>query len=184
MKQRGELRSEAERGRRHGRGLLYVMRQRAGNLEVAEDIVQEAWRVLLEKFRAQGSTALDDPERLPAYIQHTAIKLFLAQERKHQRRRTDTDSALLDEVVDENGGDALDELMRQHLCQSVRDCIAALDNERDRKLLYWYYIEERSKQSICDELALESRHFDRVAHRARNRFRLRLREGEPWPTAR
>lgn len=151
------------------------MRQRVGNragsLGAAEDITQETWRVLLEKFRAQGCAALDDPERLPAYIQHTAVNLFLAQERKHQRRRTDADSELLDEAVDEQGIDALDELVRQRLRQSVRDCIGELNNERDRKLLYWYYIEERSKQSICDELALEPRHFDRVAHRARDRFR-------------
>lgn len=154
------------------KGLYYAMRHRTGDNFLAEDICQETWRIMLEKFRGLGSGVMENPQLLPAYIHQTALNLFLAEEKKTVRRRTDVDHEALADVVDENCEAAVDELARTRMQKRVREVIDGLQNARDRLILYRYYIQEQSKEQICRELSLDSRHFDRVAHRARDRLRL------------
>jgi RNA polymerase sigma-70 factor, ECF subfamily len=44
-------------------------------------------------------------------------------------------------------------------------------SERDRQILYRFYIAEEDKDRICADLQLSSLHFNRVLHRARERYR-------------
>lgn len=170
--QQGNGSAETELVSLFHKGLYYAMRHRTGDSFLAEDICQETWRIMLEKIRSLGSGVLENPQLLPAYIHQTAMNLFIAEEKKTVRRRTDVDSEMLTEVIDENCEAAVDELARTRMQKRVREVIDGLQNARDRLILYRYYIQEQSKEQICRELSLDSRHFDRVAHRARDRLRV------------
>jgi RNA polymerase sigma-70 factor (ECF subfamily) len=62
-------------------------------------------------------------------------------------------------------------LLRERSGEAVRRLIDALDNSRDRMLLYQYYIEEKDKAQVCADLGLTQRHFDKVLFRAKQRFK-------------
>jgi RNA polymerase sigma-70 factor (ECF subfamily) len=49
--------------------------------------------------------------------------------------------------------------------------MAELPSARDRQLLYRFYLGEEDKERICVDLKLTSLQFNRVLHRARERFR-------------
>lgn len=174
--QQGNGNAEADLVNLFQQGLYYAMRHRIGDNFRAEDICQETWRILLEKIRRQGAAVLENPKLLPAYIHHTALNLFLAEEKKTVRRRTDVDHEALVDVIDDSCEAAVDELARTRMQKRVREVIDSLQNARDRLILYRYYIQEQSKEQICRELSLDSRHFDRVAHRARDRLRLAVEQ--------
>jgi len=47
---------------------------------------------------------------------------------------------------------------------------------RDRELLVRFYLQEESKEELCRAFGLTELHFNRVIHRARDRFRDLLRQ--------
>lgn len=174
--QQGNSGAELQLVRQFHKGLYYAMRHRIGNDTLAEDVCQETWRILLEKFRAQGAAAVKDVMALPAYIHSTALNVYLAEQRRHLRRHTETDSDLLLEVADEESGNFVDQLATSRIQKRVREVIDGMSNARDKLVLYRYYIQEQSKEQICRDLGLDHRHFDRVAHRARERLRKAVEE--------
>lgn len=169
--QQGSPEAEARLVERFHKPLFYALRHRIGDETLASDICQETWRILLEKFRLAGPSVLDDCTLLPAYIRNTAINLYLAELKRIERRRTELDNELLEEIPDHDDGNPVEQLNRSKVQQRVREVIDGMHNARDKLILYRYYIQEQSKEQICVELGLESRHFDRVAHRARERLR-------------
>ncbi|HET9795823.1 MAG TPA: sigma-70 family RNA polymerase sigma factor, partial [Thermoanaerobaculia bacterium] len=58
----------------------------------------------------------------------------------------------------------------------TRRVLAELPSERDRRILFRFYIDEDDKEQICRELSLTSLHFNRVLFRARERYRALYRE--------
>jgi RNA polymerase sigma-70 factor, ECF subfamily len=169
--QQGNTVAETELVTCFHKGLFYAMRHRIGDETLALDICQDTWRILLEKFRLLGCSALEDCALLPAYIHNTAINVYLAEVKRVERRRTDNDSEGLLEIPDIESEQPLDQIARARVQKRVRQVIESMNNPRDKLVLYRYYIQEQSKEQICSELGLEHRHFDRVAHRARERLR-------------
>ncbi|MDT8397116.1 MAG: sigma-70 family RNA polymerase sigma factor [Pseudomonadales bacterium] len=152
---------------KYGKTLLYILERRTHDKDLAQDICQETFRILIEKFRVG---TIDEPERLAGYIQQTAINLLIAERRKTQRRKTDIDSEALDAVSDRRATPH-DEIALMRLRKAVREAILALHNERDKEILYRYYIEEQDKEQVCGAMTLDFRHFDKVISRARSRLK-------------
>ncbi len=169
--QQGSGEAEQQLVSQFHKGLYYAMRHRIGDNTLAEDVCQETWRILLEKFRRQGAHAIKDALLLPAYIHHTALNVYLAEVRRDQRHKTDVDSERVLEAEDVESGALVDQLSRVRVQKRVREVIDGMSNARDRLILQRYYIQEQSKELICQELELDQRHFDKVAHRARERLR-------------
>lgn len=155
------------------RKVLFILRKRTGNEEQARDLCQEAFRVVLERLRREP---LDEPGKLPSYLLNTAINLHIGEIRKSERRKTHADSDYLDAVADEESSH-FDMLARERARRAVRGLLEELDNERDRRILYLYYIDEMDKEEVCTELDLSHRHFDKVISRARKRFKDLLDSG-------
>jgi RNA polymerase sigma-70 factor, ECF subfamily len=170
--QQGSAVAEAELVAGFHKGLFYAMRHRIGDETLALDICQDTWRILVEKFRLLGCSALEDCALLPAYIHNTAMNVYLAEVKRVERRRTDNDCEGLLEIPDSESEQPLDQIARARVQKRVRQVIESMNNPRDKLVLYRYYIQEQTKEQICSELGLEHRHFDRVAHRARERLRL------------
>lgn len=146
--------------------LTYILRQRTADTELAADLQQEAFVIVLEKLRAN---ALNEPEKLGAYLQQTAINLYIGHVRRQTRQQTASNTELIETLSAET--DQYQELVRQQAAGAVQGIIDNMSNERDRRIMKAFYLDEKDKAEICDELELSYRHFDRVISRARERFR-------------
>lgn len=163
----GDARAEADLVERYSRGLLYMLRRAAGDPALADDLHQEAFRIVLERLRERS---LEDPERLAGFLHRTAKNLLVAGYRKTARRKTEGEVDGMEAVPDPASG-PLQESLRQEEAALVRRLIGELETDRDRQILYRFYIAEEDKERICDDLGLSSLHFNRVLFRARQRFK-------------
>ncbi|MFT4930132.1 MAG: RNA polymerase sigma-70 factor (ECF subfamily) [Phenylobacterium sp.] len=162
----GEPQAEQEMVERYNRGLLFMLRHRAQNTALADDLVQETWRIVFEKVRAGD---VREPTKLSAFIVQTGKNQLLMTYRKSEYTKTTTavdlttmaDSASQPQVIIE----------RHNLCLMVRKLVGELKTSRDREVLMRFYIKEEIKQSICQDLELSENSFDRVLCRARQRFK-------------
>lgn len=164
---RGDKGAEAALYQRYYRPTLFILERKTGDPELAQDLCQEAFCITLERLRQQPLT---DPDKLSAFLHSTALNLYIAEIRKADRRKTFTDQALLDKVADATQNQYR-ALLRERSGEAVRRLIEAMDNSRDRRLLYQYYIEEQDKAQVCADLGLSQRHFDKVLFRAKQRFK-------------
>jgi RNA polymerase sigma-70 factor, ECF subfamily len=170
----GDRSAEALLYSRYQRGLHYVIQRRTRDRDFAEDIVQETFRVALEHLRRQP---LEDPGRLAGYLRGIAVNLLIAEQRKDIRRATDVDSDAVSDAADDGVAQS-DVLAAAEIAHLVRKLLNELKVERDRELLFRVYVYQEDKERICRELGLDALHFNRVLHRAKQRFRELLSEAE------
>ncbi len=163
----GEKSAEEELVGRYSRGLLSFLRRKTDDDDLADDLHQDTFRIVLERLRASG---LEDPSHLAGFIHATAKNLVIAHFRKQARRKTEPDSAAIDNSS-HHGITQSDATMRDEQAKMVRTLLDELRSDRDRELLLRFYLDEEDKQSICIALGLTEKHFNQVMFRARERFR-------------
>lgn len=163
----GDGEAETELVERYGRGLLYLLRRLGASPELADDLRQEAFRIVIERLR-RGDLA--EPAGLAGFLRGTARNLLVAERRKTARRRTDADDYALAQAVNP-APSPLSEVLRDEEAETVRRLIRELPVERDRQLLLRFYVAEEEKTRICTDLGLDDLHFNRVLFRARQRFK-------------
>lgn len=163
----GDTDAEATLVRRFSRPMMTMLENRTGDIQRAEDVHQDTFCIVLERLRTKG---IDDPSRLAAFIHKTAINVLKGQYRKEQRRQTFPDTDLIQRHKDTRN-DQLRQLIRDESGNAIRGAVLELNNDRDRELLYRFYILQQEKPAVCKMLELTSEHFDRVISRARKRFR-------------
>lgn len=152
---------------RYYRTVLFILKKRVKNDALALDLCQETFRIMIEKLR---SSRLEEPEKLAGFLHKTALNLCIAEDRKAIRQKTSSDTDKLDSLAFP-GKDPVALIASDRAAKAVNLLLEELHNERDRKVLHLYYIDEMEKVDICEQLALGGRHFDRVISRARKRFR-------------
>lgn len=152
---------------RYGRAVRVMLKQLLRAQPQAEDLFQETFRLALEKIR---SGAVREPAALPRFVTSLARNLAINHFRIETRRRTDADSEAVAEIS-HAAPEQLDRLLLAEKAALVRRLIAELPTDRDRQVLYRFYIGEEEKAKICADLELDSLHFNRVLHRARQRYR-------------
>ena len=86
----GETAAEGDLVPRYRRGLLYLLSRLGALPELADDLAQETFRIVIERLRQSG---LADPAGLSSFLRGTARNLLIAERRKTARRRTWGDSA-------------------------------------------------------------------------------------------
>jgi RNA polymerase sigma factor (sigma-70 family) len=173
----GDERAEAQLVERYSRGVTYLLRRLTGDLDLADDLHQETFGVVLQRLRNRG---LAEPDKLAGFVRATARNLWIGSRRKRVRRRTDEDSEEVERTADPGGG-PLARAVRRQRAAAVRRLLDELATERDREILTRFYLAEEDKAAICTDLALSSLHFNRVLHRAKQRFKEILeRERERW----
>ncbi|MEE9143061.1 MAG: sigma-70 family RNA polymerase sigma factor [Gammaproteobacteria bacterium] len=158
---------------RYGRGLLYLLRRKTGDPDLADDLYQDTFRIALEKLRARQ---IEKPEKLSSFLYGIASNLVIGHYRKERRRSTDTDL----ESIERTGvrGKQFANVSREQVAKVVRGLLDELKQPRDREILMRYYIDDQDKEVICEELGLDSLHFNRVLFRAKNRFKTLLEQAE------
>lgn len=153
-------------------GVLYLLRRQVRDEALAEDLCNEAFRIVLDRLAREP---LDDPARLAAYVAQTARNLAVAERRKAARRRTSTgEDEAIDGYADPAGTDPAAELQARARARAVRQVLEEMPTARDRQLLVRYYLRDEDKTTLCRELGLSEEHFNRVLYRARERFRALL----------
>lgn len=163
---RGDRSAEAELFERYGRGVLYLLKRKTRDPELALDLRQETFRVAIEHLRAHG---LKEAERIGAYLRGIAVNLAIADARKTTRRATTADSEAV-ELVADPAASPVESVSSEQVREAVRSLLAELPVARDREILVRFYLEDEDKESICAGLGVDSAHFNRVLFRAKQRF--------------
>jgi RNA polymerase sigma-70 factor (ECF subfamily) len=165
--QAGDRRAEERLLEIYGRGVAIILDRHTNGRPEAEDLFQDTFRLVLEKLR-RGE--LREPAALPGFVSQIARSLAIEHYRKASRRKTDSDSeAILDAVA--TSASPLGELLASENAALVRRVLQGLANERDREILLRFYIAEEDKDRIAADHGLTSLQFNRVLHRARQRYK-------------
>ena len=163
----GERSAEEELVLRYTRGVTIIVRRIVKDPCVTEDLCQETFRLVLEKVR-RGD--LREAERLSGFVCSLARNLAIDYFRQAARRETLEDIEATRPLPDP-APDQLSLLLQKEKAKAIRQVLKELKSERDREVLYRFYIAEEEKEQICTDLGLSSLHFNRVLYRARERFR-------------
>jgi RNA polymerase sigma factor (sigma-70 family) len=152
-------------------GVLFLLRNQVREPALAEDLCNEAFRIVFERL---GHQPLEDPTKLAAFLAQTVRNLLTADRRKAVRRRTVTgEQAAIDEFPDVES-DPTASLQSQLRARAVHQVLQEMPVMRDRQLLVRYYLHDEDVAEICTDLGLTQEYFYKVLHRARTRFRLLL----------
>ena len=163
----GERAAETELVARYSRGVSMILRRTAGLPAAVDDLYQEVFLRAVEKIRGGE---VRDPERLSGFICGLARNLAIDYFRRHAPAESLADSDGSDSVPDRAPG-PLERVLRIEDQRCVRQVMEELPSARDRQLLCRFYLGEEDKERICADLKLTSLQFNRVLHRARERFR-------------
>jgi RNA polymerase sigma-70 factor (ECF subfamily) len=147
-------------------GIRAQLERKCGNAAVAEDLLSEAIETSLVKLR-EGK--IERPEQMIGYVYRVALNHL----RNFRRRdKTGVSSAdPLDSLEDEKTTDVAAPIDHARWAKVVAEVLKELPAARDRELLVSFYLGEEEKESLCLRLGLDEQHFNRVIHRARERFR-------------
>lgn len=164
----GDQTAESELIERYTRGVTIILRRECGGDRTAiEDLYQETFRIVLEKLR-RGE--LREPEKLSGFVCAVARNLVIDHYRRTSRRERHTEISD-DDPIPALRPSQLDELLHQERAALVRQVIEELPSDRDRRILFRFYIAEEEKEKICADLGLTALHFNRVLFRARERYK-------------
>lgn len=157
---------------RYSRGLLYLLKRRVRDDELALDLLQDTFQIALQKLR---ETELENPERLAGYLRGIAIRVALNASRHKKRETVGIEPGVLDAIEDLEPR-PLERVSSEQTQATVTRLLDSLSVKRDRDLLVRFYVLEQDKQDICKALRLDSLHFNRVLYRAKARFRQIIEE--------
>lgn len=163
----GDRSAEEAMVRRYSRGLLFLLRRKTGDEELAKDMRQETFRRALETLK---SSNLKRPERLAAYLRGIANNVVLEGWRQTDRRKATPDLDAVDAAVDDRPG-PFENVTREQTAQIVRTLVDELRVDRDREVLVRLYLRDEDREEICADLGIDSAHLNRVLFRAKQRFR-------------
>ena len=161
----GDVTAEAQLIDRYSRGINVILIRTIGKHAIAEDLLQDTFRLTLEKIR-RGD--LREPEKLSGFICNIARNLAIDYFRRVSRHET------LNQQFPPGSSTLktpLEQVLLAEKAAIVRRILDELRPRRDRELLYRFYIAEQDKKQICIELGLTSLHFNRVLFRARERYK-------------
>ena len=162
----GDASAEGELVSRYDRGVRVLVARTSGDASAVEDLCQQTFQIALVKIR-QGDVR--EPEKLSGFILSLARNLVIDHFR---RAAADRVPGSVDGVPAEDPSPGpLEGLLRVEHAATVRRVLAELESERDREILFRFYIAEEEKDSICSDLGLTKLHFNRVLFRARERYR-------------
>jgi len=162
----GDRVAESELIERYAQGVRLILLKRTGDAQLAKDLCQDTFVVMLRKLRAGE---LRDSNCLAAFISRTAVNISIQHYRKEKRYVHSADGIIgLYSAHRDRKGEHLD-------CQATRrmleNTLEQLAVSRDRVILRRFYLSDDDKEMICRELELSPAHFDRVLYRAKQRLR-------------
>ena len=163
----GDKQAEHQLVDKYWKSLFFVLQRQVSDAELAQDLAQETFIVVINKAR---SGQIENPAALGKFIRQVGVNLLIANFRKETRRKTDACEDIEVQFSDEYSN-IQQALNSEQLTELVKQVMNELPTERDRDLLYRYFVYGQDKGQICQEFELTPEHFDRVLYRARNRLK-------------
>jgi RNA polymerase sigma-70 factor (ECF subfamily) len=146
-------------------GLRNLLERKCGNAATADELLSDALETSLRKLRAGE---IERPDQLVGYVYRVALNHWRNWRRSEQVRRTGASG--LEDLATEDPPAAAP-IERAHWAKLMRDVLEELPTARDRELIVAFYLDEEEKGNLCQRFGLTTEHFNRVIHRARERFR-------------
>jgi RNA polymerase sigma-70 factor (ECF subfamily) len=168
----GERSSEDALVRQYSRGVQFAISQSVSDASVVEDLYQECFRMVLEKVRAGE---VHEPDRLSGFICSLARNIVIEYFRKTSRREA-YHAPGGEQVVPSPEPSQLDRLLREEKGSLARRVLDALPSDRDRSVLYRFYIAEDDREEICADLGIEAALLSQILCRARQRYKTLFEE--------
>jgi RNA polymerase sigma-70 factor (ECF subfamily) len=163
----GDADAEAELVRRYNGGITVIIGRIVQDESATEDLSQDTFTLVLEKIR---DGEVREPERLSGFICGVARNLAIEYVRR-LRRATNQEEIDKAEQIRDPQPDQFEQLLRKERAALVRQMLDELPVDRDRDILFRYYIAEEEKDRICADLGLTSLQFNSVIFRALKRYR-------------
>lgn len=147
--------------------VLALLRAELQDPALADDLCQDAFRIVLERLARQP---LEDPSRAGAYLAQTARYLAIGHHKRVARHRTVTGHAAAIEAVADPAMAQEQAIQLDARARAVRQVLQEMRQTRDREILVRVYLHDQDKAVVCRELGISDDHYKRVLHRARARF--------------
>jgi len=163
----GERGAEARLVERYARGVRIVLARHTRRAEEAEDLFQETFQLAVSKLRAGE---LRDASKLGAFLSSLAKNLAIEHYRKSGRRQTEADSETA-EAASTFAAGQLGDLLRDEEARLVRHTLEELSTDRDREILFRFYIAEEDRDTIAADYGLDGPQLNRILYRARQRYK-------------
>ncbi len=144
--------------------IVHIILRITNNRSLVEDFSQDTFLIAITKIR---NGDVKKPESLGSFVASVARNHAIEQMRVI-RRRASEGLEHADQVPDPSPS-PLEQLQTSEKFGEIREVIGHL-RPRDKVLMLRFYINEEPKEVICADLGLTNAQFDRVLHRARNRF--------------
>lgn len=162
----GDRQAEAELVERYSCGVEIIIRREIGSASVVDDLYQETFRIVIEKTR-RGD--IREPEKLSGFVCGVARNLVIDYFRRAARQGnlSEVEEAA---TLPDPAPDQLEALLRKEQSDFARQVLKEMRNERYIQILFRFYLAEDKKEQICADLGLSGLHFNRVLHRARERY--------------
>ena len=163
----GDLSSSNEFVQINYKWLLFIIRNAFVHSNNHEDIVQDAFMLVISKLQKGHVKKL---KSITSFLRSTAINLGYEYQRRDRKFNSSLDQNLLHEIKDAKR-DILSTVIWNEKVSLVKQVMSELPTQRDKDILTMFYFNEVTKFAICLELELSSEHFDRVLYRARERLK-------------
>jgi RNA polymerase sigma-70 factor (ECF subfamily) len=148
-------------------GLRLLIIRRAGDVQVAEDLLNDAVCTTWEKWQAGH---IERPEQIAGYIFQVAMNLLRNHRRSiAERPEKRADAKALEGLTQAEPAER--QGVEERIAAQVKHLLRSMGSERDRTLLVRFYLDEEDRESICRDLGMTPAQFARVIHRARARLR-------------
>ncbi len=141
--------------------------------EVVDELRQETFVRVLRALRSKDG--IRQPERLGAFV-NSVCNNVLQEHYRSSSRVQPIEDAHLESPANVLNLDGL--LISEENCGTVRKILAEMPG-RDRDLLRAIFFEEKSKDEICRKLGVDRDYLRVLFHRAKERFRQGLEQGQP-----
>jgi RNA polymerase sigma-70 factor, ECF subfamily len=148
-------------------GLRAQLARVTGSVELASDLLQDAIVTALQKLRAGQ---ISDPAHLDGYVYRVALNHLRNYRRKDRSRLADSEE-MADLTETTESSRPVKDLEADQWARLVKQVLQEVPLARDRELLVRFYLDEEGKQELCEAYGLTELHFNRVIHRARDRFK-------------
>jgi|GEM_PF-4499454 len=170
----GDEVAEDEFVRLHYSWLLFIVRRKFSRSSHHEDILQDAFMLVLNKLK---QSKIKKPDAIVAYLRTTAINIGFEYLKKDKKFASAIDQDFIGFIKDSNET-ILSQIIWDDKVNYVQQVIQELRTQRDKDILMDFYFNHLSKKSICQELTLTSEHFDRVIYRAKQRLKQLIEEAD------
>ena len=163
----GDSTAEPEIIRRYERGIAVIIDNVVRNQSATEDLSQETFKIVLEKLR-RGE--LRQPERLSGFVCSVARNAAIDYIRRARRSNLREEIGNAEHISD-TAPNQLEQMLAKERSEIVRQVIGELKAERDRDVLFRYYVLEEDKDEICSDLGITRIQFNNIIYRALGRFK-------------